>query len=88
MSLEERLFVHDIAEPLSLRPLYAMSASALDVLEEVRVELVLAMDLSDIAGDEDWFIETVVLDIARAIDGNAMLMHTHTHTHTHTQTHT
>ena len=76
MSLEERLFVHDIAEPLSLRPLYAMSASELDVLEEVGVELVLAMDLSDIAGDEEWFIETVVLDIARAIDVNAMLMQT------------
>ena len=48
MSLEERLFALDIAEPSSLRPLYAMSASAPDVLEEVRVELVLALDLSDI----------------------------------------
>ena len=38
--------------------------------EEVRLELVLAMDLNEIAGDEEWFTESIAQDVAKAVGGD------------------
>jgi hypothetical protein len=38
--------------------------------EEVRLELVLAMDLNEIAGDEEWFKESIAQDVAKAVGGD------------------
>lgn len=73
---EERKGLHKVSEASGNSPVPPCMPAELSATvgqqssEEVRLELVLAMDLNEIAGDEEWFKESIAQDVAKAVGGD------------------